>query len=327
MNQRVLLEVSELKKYFLIKKDEGLFSQTVPLKAVDGVSFTLHENETLGLVGESGCGKTTLGRTVIRLYEPTGGSIVFDGQEIADLSAKELLPSRRKMHMIFQDPYSSLSPRMNVTEIISESMENDASIGPRERKDRVLELLALVGLNSDHANRFPHEFSGGQRQRIGIARSLAANPKFIVCDEPISALDVSIQAQVVNLLKEIQESHNVAYLFIAHDLSMVQYISDRIGVMYMGHLVELASSSTLMQHPLHPYAQALISSIPVADPHTERTKTRIAISGEIPSLINPPSGCAFRTRCPRVGTLCDQVTPELKEIDADHHVACHLYDK
>lgn len=326
MAENVLYEIKDLKKYFPIKRSKGLISHTVDLKAVDGVSFDIYENETLGLVGESGCGKTTLGRTLIRLYKPSGGKIIFDGTDITTLSNKELIPSRKKMHMIFQDPYSSLNPRMNVTEIISEAMENDDSVAPEERKDKVLELLEMVGLNSDHANRFPHEFSGGQRQRVGIARSLAANPKFIVCDEPISALDVSIQAQVINLLKEIQTRMNLTYLFIAHDLSMVQYISDRVGVMYMGSLVEMTTSADLVQRPLHPYTQALISAIPVADPETEREKKRMILSGELPSLIDPPSGCTFRTRCPQVMEKCTEAKPGLREIEKGRLVACHLFD-
>jgi len=326
MSGNVLYTVRDLKKHFPIKRSKGLFSQTASLKAVDGVSFDILENETLGLVGESGCGKTTLGRTLIRLYKPTAGKIVFDGEDITDLSNKALIPARKKMHMIFQDPYSSLNPRMNVTEIISEAMENNDSVDARDRKDKVLELLSMVGLNSDHANRFPHEFSGGQRQRVGIARSLAANPKFIVCDEPISALDVSIQAQVVNLLKNIQSTLNLTYLFIAHDLSMVRYISDRVGVMYMGSLVELTTAETLVQNPMHPYTQALISSIPVADPDTERAKKRITLSGELPSLIDPPSGCSFRTRCSRATAVCSELKPELKEVEKGRLVACHLFE-
>ncbi len=325
MSDKVLFEVKDLKKYFPIRKSKGIMSVTVPLKAVDSVSFQIRENETLGLVGESGCGKTTLGRTIIRLYKPTGGQILFDNEDIANLNNKQLIPVRKKMHMIFQDPYSSLNPRMNVTEIISEAMENNDTIAPKDRKDKVLELLYMVGLNSDHANRFPHEFSGGQRQRVGIARSLAANPKFIVCDEPISALDVSIQAQVVNLLKELQYKLNLTYLFIAHDLSMVRYISDRIGVMYMGSLVELADAENLVQNPIHPYSQALISAIPIADPEAERTKKRIMISGELPSLVDPPSGCMFRTRCPRAIKECSESRPPLKEVEPGRLVACHLF--
>ena len=323
MPERVLLETRNLKKYFPFKRNAGLFSQIVPLRAVDGVSFQLYENETLGLVGESGCGKTTLGRTIVRLYRPSDGQILFKDQDISSLSEKELLPVRKRMHMIFQDPYSSLNPRMNVTEIIAEAMGNNEGIAPKYRKDRVLELLGMVGLNSDHANRFPHEFSGGQRQRVGIARSLAANPEFIVCDEPLSALDVSIQAQIVNLLKELQGRLNLTLLFIAHDLSMVQYISDRIGVMYMGRLVELASARDLGSHPAHPYTQALISAVPIADPVTERTKKRTLLEGELPSLIDPPSGCCFRTRCPLAAEQCAIEQPQLREMEPGHIVACH----
>ncbi len=324
--KKVLLEIQNLKKYFPVKKDKGILqNKKVILKAVDDVSFTLYENETLGLVGESGCGKTTLGRTVMKLYEPTDGKILFYGKDIAKMKPKELAPYRKEMHMIFQDPYASLNPRMNVSEIIMEAMENDKELPKANRRDRVLELLNMVGLNSDHANRFPHEFSGGQRQRVGIARSLAANPKFIVCDEPISALDVSIQAQVVNLLKELQEKLKLTYLFIAHDLSMVQYISDRVGVMYLGKLVELTTSEKLYDNPLHPYTTALISTIPVPDPDVEERKERILPEGEIPSPINPPSGCAFRTRCSKATGRCSDECPSLKEVEPGHYVACHLY--
>ncbi len=324
--KKVLLEIRNLKKYFPVKKDKGVLrKKNAVLKAVDDVSFTLYENETLGLVGESGCGKTTLGRTVMRLYEPTEGKIIFNGRDIAGMTPRKLAPYRKDMHMIFQDPYASLNPRMNVSEIIMEAMENDKEIPKTKRRDRVLELLDMVGLNSDHANRFPHEFSGGQRQRVGIARSLAANPRFIVCDEPISALDVSIQAQVVNLLKELQEKLNLTYLFIAHDLSMVQYISDRVGVMYLGRLVELTTSEKLYENPLHPYTTALISTIPIPDPDVEERKERILLEGEIPSPINPPSGCAFRTRCSKAAAKCTEECPSLKEVEPNHYVACHLY--
>lgn len=324
--KKALLEIQNLKKYFPVKIDKGIFhNKKVLLKAVDDVSFTLYENETLGLVGESGCGKTTLGRTIMKLYEPTEGKILFDGKDIANMKPKELAIYRKEMHMIFQDPYASLNPRMNVSEIIMEAMENDKELPKANRRDRVLELLNMVGLNSDHANRFPHEFSGGQRQRVGIARSLAANPKFIVCDEPISALDVSIQAQVVNLLKELQEKLKLTYLFIAHDLSMVQYISDRVGVMYLGKLVELTTSEKLYDNPLHPYTTALISTIPVPDPDVEERKERVLLEGEIPSPINPPIGCTFRTRCLKAMGRCSDECPSLKEVEPNHYVACHLY--
>ena len=326
--KKKLVEIRHLKKYFSVNdaSSKGLRLKKNTLKAVDDVSFDIYEGETFGLVGESGCGKTTLGRTVIRLYDPTDGEIIFEGTNISRLGRKELSPFRRDMHMIFQDPYASLDPRMTVSEIIMEAMPNDDQYQTLEsRRQRVLELLDLVGLNSDHATRYPHEFSGGQRQRVGVARSLAANPKFIVCDEPISALDVSIQAQVVNLLKDLQHKLGLTYLFIAHDLSMVQYISDRVGVMYLGKMVELADSETLYAHPMHPYTQALMSAIPVPDPDTERNKRRIIVEGEVPSPINPPTGCAFHNRCPKATEKCAQETPEFKEIDSGHFVACHLF--
>lgn len=322
-----ILSVKNLKKYFPIKSEGKFFGvKHDVLKAVDDVSFDIYEGETLGLVGESGCGKTTLGRTIMRLYDPTGGKIIFKGDDITELDQKQLHPYRKDMHMIFQDPYASLNPRMTVSEIIMESMINDTALSASQRKEKVLELLDLVGLNSDHATRFPHEFSGGQRQRVGIARSLAANPKFIVCDEPISALDVSIQAQVVNLLKDLQKRLGLTYLFIAHDLSMVQYISDRVGVMYLGRMVELASSEELYKSPLHPYTTALMSAVPVPDPDKERQKRRIIVEGEVPSPINPPSGCAFNTRCPRATDKCRGVAPSFTEVTPNHFVACHLFD-
>ena len=325
--KKKLVEIRHLKKYFKVNDAsyKGLRKKKNTLRAVDDVSFDIYEGETFGLVGESGCGKTTLGRTVIRLYDPTDGEIIFEGADISKLTQKELSPYRRDMHMIFQDPYASLDPRMTVSEIIMEAMPNDEELSPEDRRARVLELLDLVGLNSDHASRYPHEFSGGQRQRVGVARSLAANPKFIVCDEPISALDVSIQAQVVNLLKELQKKLGLTYLFIAHDLSMVQYISDRVGVMYLGKMVELADSETLYAHPMHPYTQALMSAIPVPDPDTERSKRRIIVEGEVPSPINPPSGCAFHNRCPKATEKCSQEIPEFREIESGHFVACHLF--
>lgn len=322
-----LVEVKNLKKYFTIYENTGkLFKvKKSTLKAVDDVSFDIYEGETFGLVGESGCGKTTLGRTIMRLYDVTDGHILFDGKDISKMNQKELGPIRKDIHMIFQDPYASLDPRMTVSEIIMESMQNDTELPASKRKEKVLELLDLVGLNSDHANRYPHEFSGGQRQRVGIARSLAANPRFIVCDEPISALDVSIQAQVVNLLKELQHKFGLTYLFIAHDLSMVQYISDRVGVMYLGKMVELADSDSLYAKPLHPYTQALMSAIPIPDPDMERSKKRLIVEGEVPSPIDPPHGCPFHTRCPKACDKCKQEMPQFKEVDPGHFVACHLF--
>ncbi|MGZ9586077.1 ABC transporter ATP-binding protein [Paenibacillus marinisediminis] len=312
-----LVQVESLKKFFPVKHG-GL------LKAVNDVSFNVHRGETLGMVGESGCGKSTVGRTMLRLYEPTAGQVRFNGSNIYRLNRTSIKALRRQMQMIFQDPYASLNPRMTITDIIGEALDIHKLAASRpERKRRVEELLDLVGLNPDHANRYPHEFSGGQRQRIGIARALAVNPQFIICDEPISALDVSIQAQVVNLLKELQERLGLTYLFIAHDLSMVKHISDRVAVMYLGKMVELADSSTLYSDPLHPYTNALMSAIPVPDPEVEAQKERIVLQGEIPSPINPPSGCHFRTRCPAASVLCAREAPAFREMKAGHFVACH----
>ena len=294
------------------------------LKAVNDVSFTIAQGETLGLVGESGCGKSTVGRTLLRLYEPTSGEVNFNGRNIYSLSGKELKAARRDMQMIFQDPYASLNPRMTISDIIGEALDIHKLVTTSaERKARVAELLELVGLNSDHANRYPHEFSGGQRQRIGIARALAVDPRFIVCDEPISALDVSIQAQVVNLLKELQERLGLTYLFIAHDLAMVKHISDRVAVMYLGKMAELATSEELYSNPLHPYTKALMSAIPIPDPEVEASRERIVLSGELPSPVNPPSGCFFRTRCPMATEKCAKEMPALEERKSGHFVACH----
>ena len=319
-----LLQVENLTKYFY--KPQGLFGekkQTV--KSVYHISFDIMRNETLGLVGESGCGKTTVGRTITRLYEPTDGRIIFDGKDISHLTKKELLPYRKKMQMIFQDPYASLNARMTVMDIIREALDLHSDLKTREEKSkRVYELLDRVGLMREHANRYPHEFSGGQRQRIGIARALAVDPEFIVCDEPISALDVSIQAQVVNMLEDLQREFGLTYLFIAHDLSMVRHISDRIGVMYLGKLVEIGPSEEIYSHHLHPYTEALLSSVPVPDPEKARAKEQIVLQGDIPSPIDPPSGCRFRTRCPRACEQCAQAEPELKPVGNDHFVACHL---
>jgi len=311
------IEVEQLHKSF----DLGRGST---LKAVNDISFTIAQGETLGLVGESGCGKSTVGRTMLRLYEPTSGQVKIGGHNIYALSGAELKAARRDMQMIFQDPYASLNPRMTIADIIGEALDIHRLVSSKaERKQRVAELLETVGLNSDHANRYPHEFSGGQRQRIGIARALAVDPKFIVCDEPISALDVSIQAQVVNLLKELQERLGLTYLFIAHDLAMVKHISDRVAVMYLGKMAELADSTELYANPLHPYTKALMSAIPIPDPVVEATRERIVLSGELPSPVNPPSGCFFRTRCPIATEKCAQIAPAFEERKQGHWVACH----
>lgn len=310
-----LLQINNLYKHFTVGQET--------LKAVDGLHFSIFKGETVGLVGESGCGKSTAGRTIIRLYEPTEGEVLFQGKNIYTLSDVEMTKVRREIQLIFQDPYASLNPRMTIEEVIAEPLHIHRMYTKNEKKKRVEELLELVGLRAEHKNRLPHEFSGGQRQRIGIARALALNPKFIVCDEPISALDVSIQAQVVNLLKELQQEMGLTYLFIAHDLSMVKYISDRILVMYLGKMVELADSETLCHQPLHPYTQALISAVPIPDPSVKRE--RIILKGDVPSPINPPSGCVFRTRCPQAMEVCSAVVPEWIEEKPGHFVACHLY--
>ena len=325
MSEKPILSVRNLKTYFDVTK--GLFSKKQIVKAVDDVSFDVLENETFGLVGESGCGKTTLGRTIVKLYEPEAGSIEFMGTDIAHLKGAELKSFRKDMQMIFQDPYASLNPRMTVGEIIKEPMIiHNIYNTDQEREERVVELLRIVGLKPDHIRRYPAEFSGGQRQRIGIARALAVNPKFIVCDEPISALDVSIQAQVINLLKNIQKEMGLSYLFIAHDLSMVKHISDRIGVMYLGHMVEMGKSDDVYHRPLHPYTTALLSAIPIPDPDTAKTKQRILLEGEIPSPINPPAGCPFSTRCPKASERCHKEMPQPIEVGG-RMVACHLYER
>ncbi len=319
----VLLEVKNLKKHFPIYG--GLMGNKVEyLKAVDGVSFQIRRGETLGLVGESGCGKSTIGRTIIRLYDVTDGEIVYDGTELGRLSQKEIRPYRKRMQMIFQDPYASLNSRMTVGDIIGESLDIHGLAQGPERQQRIYELLDRVGLVKDHANRYPHEFSGGQRQRIGIARSLAVSPDFIICDEPISALDVSIQAQVVNMLEDLQKEFGLTYLFIAHDLSMVKHISDRIGVMYLGKLVELSSAEELYEKPNHPYTQALLSAIPIPDPAVAKANQRIVLQGDVPSPLNPPSGCRFRTRCRHAMDICAQAEPELIDVGGGHMSACHL---
>jgi oligopeptide transport system ATP-binding protein len=318
----VILRVDNLKMYFPIRS--GVFQRHAgDIKAVDDISFEIITGETLGLVGESGCGKTTTGRAIIRLYNPTGGHVYFEGQDMADLKGEALRKMRRKMQMIFQDPYASLNPRMSVYGIVSEPLTVHHIVSGQEKKDRVAELMELVGLNPGLMNRYPHEFSGGQRQRIGLARSLALKPELIICDEPISALDVSIQAQVVNLLEELQEKFGLTYLFIAHDLSMVRHISDRTAVMYLGKVVELAPQEELFNQPLHPYTQALLSAVPVPDPVVERNRQRIILTGDVPSPAHPPSGCNFHPRCP-LHEECQEEEPEWQEVSPGHWVACHL---
>ena len=323
MTERVpLLEVKDLKQHFRI-------SSKFTVKAVDGISFEIFPGETYSLVGESGSGKSTTGRSIIRLYEPTAGSVLFNGKEISkklNRDTQKLLNT--KMQMIFQDPMASLNPRKKVLDIIAQGLDiHKMYKNKEERKEKIYKLLDTVGLNAEHANRFAHEFSGGQRQRIGIARALAVDPEFIVCDEPVSALDVSIQAQVVNMLEDLQAEKGFTYLFIAHDLSVVKHISNRIGVMYLGHLVELTSSQKLYKNPLHPYTQTLLSAIPVADPKTSRSRNRIVLEGDIPSPLNPPSGCTFRTRCPYATDICAKEKPEFMEYEPEHFVACHNLDK
>ena len=323
-----LLQVEHLKQYF---PAGGLGKNRKFVKAVDDVSFFVNKGETLGLVGESGCGKTTTGRSILRLYEPTGGKITFDGNVILDVENKvkvDMLPYRQKMQMVFQDPYASLDPRMTVGDIVGEAIDiHKLAANKKERHDMIISMLERVGLNSEHANRYPHEFSGGQRQRVGIARALAVNPQFIGCDEPISALDVSIQAQVVNMFEELQEQMGLTYLFIAHDLSVVKHISDRIGVMYLGKMVELADSYELVARSLHPYTKSLISAIPIADPVKARASKRIVLQGDVPSPLNPPTGCRFRTRCPYADECCAQKEPEWREVEKGHYVACHHVEK
>ena len=317
-NEEVLVEVDNLKKYFKVGKNSIL-------KAVDDVSFKIKQGETLGLVGESGCGKTTCGRTVLGMYSATGGRVLFEGKDVHKLSGQKKKDFTKDAQIIFQDPYASLNPRMTVGEIIGEGIDIHNLYHGKERNDRIYELLSMIGLTKEHANRFPHEFSGGQRQRIGIARALAIEPKFIVCDEPISALDVSIQAQIVNLLIKLQKDLGLTYLFIAHDLAMVKHISDRVAVMYLGCMEELAESYELYRNPLHPYTKALLSAIPIPDPKIEKQRQRIMLEGEVPSPINPKPGCRFRGRCKYAKPICSEEMPELREIEKNHFVACHLY--
>lgn len=320
-----LLEIEHLKQYFPVAGSR----KTV--KAVDDVSFFIRKGETFGLVGESGCGKTTTGRSILRLTEPTAGKIVYDGNVIFDSESgkkADMLPYRRKMQIVFQDPYASLDPRMTVGDIVGEALDIHKLCRTKaERRERILSLLSTVGLNSEHANRYPHEFSGGQRQRIGIARALAVDPEFIVCDEPVSALDVSIQAQVVNMFEDLQKKLGLTYLFIAHDLSIVNHISGRIGVMYLGHLVEMADADEITFHSMHPYTRSLISAVPIADPKIARSSKRIILSGDVPSPVNPPSGCPFRTRCLYADGRCAEENPAFREEKPGHFVACHHLDK
>ena len=318
-NVENLVEVKNLKEYFNI--NTGLFSSK-PLKAVDDVSFAIRKGETLGLVGESGCGKTTVGRTLLHLYKPTAGEIWFKGKKIE--SSHDIIEFRKKTAMVFQDPYSSLNPRMTVSDIIGEPLDvHKMYADKQERMEKILAMMDKVGLNSEHASRYAHEFSGGQRQRIGIARSLVTNPEFVVCDEPVSALDVSIQAQVINMFDELQDEMDLTYLFIAHDLLVVRHISDRIAVMYLGKLVELADAKEIYDHPLHPYSKSLMSAVPVPDPKVARSNQRVVLHGDIPSPLNAPSGCPFRTRCPYACDACAESMPELKELSPGHFVACH----
>ncbi len=326
VSRNKLVEVSGLKMHFPI--NAGLLRRHVgDVKAVDGVSFDIYEGETLGLVGESGCGKSTCGRALLRLYELTDGSVHIDGNDIAQASPEELRQMRPTMQMVFQDPQASLNPRMTVANIIGEPLSEHTKGTKSEREARIYELMDSVGLNRDFADRYPHEFSGGQRQRIGIARALALNPKFIVCDEPIAALDVSIQAQVVNLLEDLQKRFGLTYLFISHDLSMVRHIADRVAVMYLGKIVELAPREALYHTPLHPYTQALLSAVPEADPTAEAAADRIILQGDVPSPSNPPKGCNFCTRCPVVMDICKQIDPEFKEVATGHYAACHRLDE
>jgi len=323
-DKTVLLKVDHLVKHFPISRGIIFMRQVGAVHAVDDISFDIYQGETLGLVGVSGCGKSTTGRTILQLYKPTAGHVYFEGVDLTTLKSEEMRKARRNMQMIFQDPYASLNPRMTVGEIIGEPLVIHNVLRGKAVDERVQELLALVGLNPAFANRYPHEFSGGQRQRIGVARALALQPQLIVCDEPISALDVSIQAQVVNLLEDLQKEFNLTYLFIAHDLSVVKHTSNRVAVMYLGIIVELATRAELYSHPLHPYTQALLSAVPIPDPIAEEKRKRIILQGDVPSPVNPPSGCRFRTRCPLAVDICKEQKPEFREVSPGHFVACHL---
>jgi oligopeptide transport system ATP-binding protein len=318
-----LIRIEDLVMHFPIYR--GIFQKQVgAVRAVDGISFSIKRGETLGLVGESGCGKSTTGRAILQLYRPTAGHVFYEDQDLTLLKGEELRHMRRKMQMIFQDPYASLNPRMTVGDIVGEPLIVHNVASGKEVQDRVENLLELVNMNPSFASRYPHEFSGGQRQRIGVARALALQPAFIVCDEPISALDVSIQAQVINLLEDLQSEFNLTYLFIAHDLSMVRHISDRVAVMYLGIIAEIADRNTLYANPLHPYSKALLSAVPIPDPVIEKDRSRIILEGDVPSPVNPPSGCHFRTRCPIAKEICAEQTPQLREVEAGHFAACHL---
>ena len=323
----VLLSVNGLVKHFPIMQGIVFQKQVAAVHAVDDISFDIHKGETLGLVGESGCGKSTTGRAILQLHRPTAGSVKFEGVDLISIKPNEMRKMRRKMQMIFQDPYASLNPRMTVGDIIGEPLLVHKIATSKEIRERVEHLLELVGLNPGFANRYPHEFSGGQRQRIGVARALSLQPSFIVCDEPISALDVSIQAQVVNLLEDLQSQFNLTYLFVAHDLSMVRHISDRVAVMYLGVIVELAERNELYVHPLHPYTQALLSAVPIPDPVADAKRRRVILQGDVPSPVNPPSGCRFRTRCPIAEASCAESRPEFRELMPGHFVACHFADR
>ncbi len=322
--ENTLVKVDHLVKHFPITRGVIIQKQVGAVHAVDDVSFNIYKGETLGLVGESGCGKSTTGRTLLQLYRPTSGKVYFENIDLVALKGEDLRRTRRRMQMIFQDPYASLNPRMTVEEIISEPLVVHGIIPRKEMRDKVKELLNIVGLSSRLVDRYPHEFSGGQRQRIGVARAIALQPSLIVCDEPISALDVSIQAQVVNLLEDLQEKLGLTYLFIAHDLSMVRHISNRVAVMYLGIIVELADRNELYTNPLHPYTQALLSAVPIPDPVIEERRQRIILEGDVPSPVNPPSGCRFRTRCPLAGAICAEEQPEFREVQPGHFVACHM---